>query len=89
MIRQTSLDALEQLEKSGRGQAQRTRLLRYIINGKTNYTRAELSKYTDIPINAVCGRVNELIRSKAIAEIGRRKCKITGNMVLVVTAQEK
>jgi len=31
-----------------------------------------------LPINVICGRVNELIKADAIFELERRTCKVTG-----------
>jgi hypothetical protein len=88
-VRQTSLDALYKLEQSGKGAEQRTKVLRFMINNGGYFTRAELSKRTGLPINSICGRVNELLKLKMIFETGRRKCRVTGNHSLVVTVDEE
>jgi len=49
-------------------------------------TRSEISKMTDISLNAVCGRVNELMKKGFIVQNVRRKCKVTGyNAYTLVT----
>lgn len=46
----------------------------------TEYTRAEISEMTKLPINSVCGRVHELIHEvKRLEEGSKRACKVTGN----------
>jgi len=42
------------------------------------FTRAELARASGIPINAVCGRVNELLKLGALEELVRRGCTTSG-----------
>ena len=37
------------------------------------FTRNEISRYLNIKINAVCGRINELIKAKWLVEVEKRK----------------
>ena len=79
-MKTTSVMALRELEKSGYGRVQRSRILKAIIKHR-NVSRRELQKHTGIDINAVCGRVNELMKSGFITEGPRRQCKVTGSII--------
>ena len=41
-------------------------------------TRQELSAFTGIPLESVCGRVNELMQRSAVEVCGFRHCAETG-----------
>lgn len=41
-------------------------------------TRQELSAFTGIPLESVCGRVNELMQRSAVEVCGSRYCQDTG-----------
>ena len=70
-IRQTSLQAYREIQSSGEALTQRQIIMTYIRN-HTGITRQEISNWFSIPINATCGRVNELIKSGMIREEGKR-----------------
>ncbi len=57
---------------------QKERVLAYIKEYGPK-TRAEIEEGTGFRINAVCGRVNALLKEGAIRELPKRKCNITGN----------
>ena len=42
-------------------------------NYPVDYTRNEISRNLGIKINAVCGRINELIKAEWLEEVGKRK----------------
>jgi hypothetical protein len=89
-VQKTSIDAYEELKRSGRLATQKAVVLLSIIKGPGR-TRQELSVSTRIPINAICGRVNELLKDLCIIEEGRRKCSITNidaRMIWPVVKQE-
>ncbi len=76
MIKDSSKEAYAaHLSKS---QTQRAKIYKYLRGRKTPCTRQELSQAMGLPINIVCGRVNELIKADAIFELERRTCKVTG-----------
>lgn len=47
-------------------------------------TRSELAKRTGITINAIAGRVNELVAAGLLVEYPQRKCACTGRTVTPV-----
>jgi chromosome segregation and condensation protein ScpB len=52
-------------------------------------TRSELSRRTAIPINAICGRVRELLDAELLKESGSpTRDPVTGKLVKVLQVQE-
>lgn len=84
-VAETSRVRYEELLKSGELSRQQAELLAYMRPG-IDYTRAELSHLTDMPINCVTGRVNELLDSGKLSEEAgeKRTCKVTGYTAKVV-----
>ena len=63
LMRQTSLDAYDELKRSGL-EPQEARVMQFfhaVGNEGRMFTRKEVSLKTGIPINAVCGRINRLV----------------------------
>ena len=52
-----------------------------------DHTRQELVKLTGLPINVVCGRVNELLKPGLLVETVKRVCRITGETAIGVKAR--
>ena len=75
-MRSTSLMAYRALLASGKAKTQAQRL--FVELGKGPATRLELEKRTGIRINAVCGRVAELLKAGAAVETRQRKCSVSG-----------
>lgn len=83
-VRQTSMEAyLEVKEKTMT--PQQKKVLSVLSGDQPDYSRLEISYLSGIPINSVCGRVNELLKSGAIVETEPRKCSITGKTILPVS----
>lgn len=82
MAKQTSRAAYEALVASGKAESQRARILKRIVECLAGCTRQELVRYTGIPINAVCGRVAELLKAGHI-RVGTYtvECQVTGQQV--------
>ena len=80
MVRQTSLMAYEQHINAV---SQRDKIFCLIRNTVGGITRQEIAQITNIPINAVCGRVKELLDNRIIKENGVRKNK-TGRHAYVL-----
>jgi hypothetical protein len=59
----TSLVGYREHVISGKATSQRNRILGCLFESDTPLDRRQLSVLTRIPINAVCGRVNTLIKS--------------------------
>lgn len=85
-MKDTSLDAYIGLNKSGKAVTQRAKIYKYLKGRKRGMTRQEISIATGIAINAVCGRVNELIKANVISELDRRACGITGSQAHTLKA---
>ena len=85
MIRQTSLDAYNELKANGKANTQRGKILGFLL-AHSNYadepfSRLELSGILEISINAICGRVKELLDDELVEEVPDHKCSITNNNV--------
>ena len=84
MIRQTSLDAYNELKANGKANTQRGKILGFLL-AHSNYedvpfSRLELSHNLEITINAISGRVRELLDDELVEEVSH-KCSITKNNV--------
>ena len=89
MVRETSQIAYQSITNSGVlgiQQEQIVHFLRFnkVQNPESNFTRKEISKILDLEINAVTGRVNELVQSGEIVEDERRRCSHTQRLVTPV-----
>lgn len=83
-VRDTSMKAYRALTWSGKmGEQQRTILDVFLRDPTRTWTRQELAKETGLGINAVCGRVNELLDEpfNLLVERGRKTCAVTNNEV--------
>jgi len=85
MIRQTSLFAHQDIQEDGTAESQRMTILRFIRNNP-GMTRNEISYNSGIRINAVCGRVNELIKTLSIYEDGKKIDKLTNKQGYILKA---
>lgn len=83
-VRETSREAYRYVQRRGITGAQSARIAVYLFDRPAR-TRAEISRDTGIAINAVCGRVNELVKAHALDEQGARPCSISGRMAHTLT----
>lgn len=81
MVKETSKFAYDEHRKNGKAVSQRMRIYEYIKQAKQPLTRKQIEIGMDIEINAVCGRVNELLRYGVIEVAFRDKCPITRKKV--------
>ena len=79
-VKPTSWQAYQDILRGGVANTQAEQVLQ-VINWHEGLTRAEVAKVTDMRINSVCGRVNELLSSEVIYVSGTRKCSVTGRVV--------
>lgn len=79
-IKETSWQAYQEILRGGVAKTQAEQVLQ-VINWHDGVTRAGIAMSTNLPINSVCGRVNELLRSEVIYVSGTRKCSVTGRSV--------
>ncbi|WP_295802164.1 hypothetical protein [uncultured Microbulbifer sp.] len=75
MVADTSLLANGKVNKT----AQCVRVLGMLKKWKHGRTNSELASVLRLPQGTVAGRINELKKSGAVREIGRRRCLITGH----------
>ena len=88
-VRDASMIAYRSLEWSGRMTKQQKLVMDFFsINLSRDFTRQELVQATGLPINVICGRVNELLRPpfSLLHELGRRRCRITGESANAIRA---
>lgn len=71
-IRQTSLLAYEQIHADNTAQTQKQQVLQTVRNYAEGLTRNEIAGLLCIRINAVCGRVNQLLKDGLLYEDGKR-----------------
>ena len=86
-VRKTSLNSYFYIRGNGIDLNQKGKIIDKLFVVGRPLTRAELSKQSDMRINAICGRVNELITDGYIREVGKRLCTETRFMAhpLVLT----
>ena len=78
-VADTSIDAYRAHTARDLSEGQR-RVMRVVdLNMPDGFTRAEISAFSGMPLQSVCGRVNELIAAKVLEHGPRRNCSITGN----------
>lgn len=82
-VADTSIERYKELVAEGAVNRQQALILCKMQPG-ASYTRSELSDITKLQINAVCGRVFELVRDMRLEEGTPRKCKVTGNTAKTV-----
>lgn len=76
-VADTSIERYKAMVAEGEVTRVQAAILCKMEEGK-EYTRAELSERSHLPINTVCGRVNELVKDDRLEESGVRKCSVTG-----------
>jgi predicted transcriptional regulator len=84
MIRETSSIAYKEIYQEGIADTQKERILNLLTESNTPLSRREICKYTGYDINAVSGRVNELLKESRVREYEKRKCNITGRLIMPV-----
>ena len=77
MIASNSLEAYNKLkpELSGKRRA----VYEMFCQHKEGATRQEISRWYNVAINSVCGRVNELIQGGYLIEVGSKKDAKSGH----------
>ena len=80
----TSIKANRQGESSGNFGTQREQIFEFMKNYPMGRTRREISEQLGIETGAVGGRVNALIKSGELHEVGQKICSHTGKFVKAV-----
>lgn len=84
-VRETSMMAYEKIKWDGTMTAQQKVVMDWLRPRIGDATRSEIEKGTGLKINAVTGRVHELITLGALVESPKkRKCRVTGETVNAV-----
>ena len=85
-VRAASVEAYRKIERSGKLTAQQEVVMAWVRSRIGDHTRQEISRGTELPINAVCGRVHELVDLGELRETRRRRCRVTGENVNALVA---
>lgn len=81
-VRRSSREAYNELVRNGKESGQRARILHYLLHRTIPVTRLQLSKDIGIPVNAISGRVNAMIKDGLITEADQFiKCPVSGKTV--------
>ena len=83
---ETSREAAEAIEPVA--VTVRAEVLDYVAKWGTGCTREEIAIQLCIPLQTVCARVNELIRSGHLIRTNERRMTISGRRAEVVVAKE-
>ena len=76
-VRNTSLGAYFYIRGNGTDLNQKGKIINELFVAGKALTRAEISERSGIRLNAVCGRINELINADYVTELGIRLCSVT------------
>ena len=79
-VRETSIAAYHELRDDGKLTAKQQQIIDYLHRHPgAVFSRLEISRAIDMPINCVAGRVNELLKeTKEVVEYPKRKDRISG-----------
>lgn len=80
-VKQTSWQAYQDILRGGVATKQAEKVLQTINYYPGGVSRATISRAMGMPINSVCGRVNELLAAEVIYVSGTGKCPVTGRTV--------
>jgi predicted HTH transcriptional regulator len=79
-VRETSKEVYKDIKASGTINKQSQVILNAMKRNK-DYSLQELSKSTEIGINAISGRCNELKKAGLLEENTKRKCSLTNRTI--------
>ncbi|QHJ81471.1 MAG: hypothetical protein [Bacteriophage sp.] len=80
-VKSTSWSAYQEITRGGVAKTQAEKVFQTLQYYPDGASRAELSKDMDMPINAVCGRINELLKADVIYVASVSKCPVSGRNV--------
>ena len=86
MVRNTSIIAYNDLKNSGKQPTQKQIILNALKKNVRPMSLQEICDITNMQINSVSGRVNDLKRAKQVVEAPTRKCTITRKTITPVRA---
>ena len=85
-IASTSIEAYRDIQETGKSQKQVDIILDCLLSNKRPLTGREIQQKTDLDINAISGRLNEMKAVGLVHTCGKKKCPITKRTVVPVTA---
>lgn len=88
ILRQTSMLAHQDIQADGTAKTQRMTIIKLLRRFSDGLTRQETSRLLGIPINAVCGRVRELIKVGSVYEDGKKFDKYSRKSNYILKASE-
>lgn len=88
MVKTTSWQAYQEILRGGVAVKQAEKVLQTINYYQSGVSRATIARARGMPINAVCGRVNELLKAEVIYVSGTGKCPVTGRTVEMLKVVE-
>lgn len=86
MVRNTSIIAYNDLKISGKQPTQKQIILNALKKNVRPMSLQEICDITNMQINAVSGRVNDLKKANQVVEAPTRKCTITRKTITPVRA---
>ena len=86
MVRTTSIIAINNLKATNKHRTQKEIILDALRENKTPMSLQEICDRTNMQINSVSGRVNDLKKSNQVVEARTRKCNITRKTITPVRA---
>ena len=86
MVRNTSIIAYNDLKNSGKQPTQNQLILNALKKNVRPMSLQEICDITNMQINAVSGRVNDLKKANQVVEAPTRKCTITRKTITPVRA---
>ena len=86
MVRTTWIIAYNDLKSSGKQPTQKEIILDTLRKNKKPMSLQEICDRTNMQINSVSGRVNDLKKSNQVVEASTRKCNITHKTITPVRA---
>tara|TARA_R100001443_G_scaffold2273_1_gene7667 strand:- start:275 stop:544 length:270 start_codon:yes stop_codon:yes gene_type:complete len=86
MVRNTSIIAYNELKANGKQPTQKQIILNTLKKNIRPMSLQEICDVTNMQINAVSGRVNDLKKANMIEEAPSRKCSITRKTIKPVRA---
>lgn len=88
MVKGTSWQAYQDILRGGVAKKQAEQVLQTINFYPAGVSRVQVAQAMGLQINAVCGRVNELLKAEVIYVAGTRKCPVTGRNVEMLKVVE-
>lgn len=88
MVKDTSWQAYQEILRGGVAVKQSEKVLQTINYYPSGVSRATIARAMGMPINSVCGRVNELLKAEVIYVSGTGKCPVTGKTVEMLKVVE-